>query len=189
MLDIFFAVRSTNGGSDQRFRIEHAQHLRPLEISRIGAMGVIPSMQPYHAIDDGRWAEGVIGPERAQHTYAFRSLLDAGARLTFGSDSPVAPPEPLYGIYAALTRQTLDGAHPDGWVPEQKISLEEALTAYTLSGAYASFDEGEKGTLAAGKLADIVILDQDLTQIPAEAIKDVKVLRTIVGGRTVFERE
>ena len=188
LLDIFDAVLAVNGEGERRFRIEHAQHLRPMEIVRISAMGVIPSMQPYHAIDDGRWAESVIGPERARFTYAFRSLMDAGARVAFGSDWSVAPADPLYGIYAATTRRTLDGEHPDGWVPQEKVTVEEALLAYTRNGAFASFEEDSKGTLAPGKLADIVILDRDITQVPVEEIKDVKVLRTIVDGRTVFLR-
>lgn len=189
LLDIFDAVLAVNGEGDRRFRIEHAQHLRPKEIVRISAMGVIPSMQPYHAIDDGRWAESVIGPKRARFTYAFRSLIDAGATVAFGSDWSVAPADPLYGIYAATTRRTLDDKNPDGWVPEEKISVEEALTAYTRNGAYASFEEDRKGTLAPGMLADIVILDRDITDMPLENIKDVKVVRTIVDGRTVFKRD
>jgi predicted amidohydrolase YtcJ len=145
-------------------------------------------MQPYHAIDDGRWAERVIGKERAQTTYAFRSLLDAKARLAFGSDWSVAPATPIEGIYAAVTRRTLDGAHPRGWVPEQKISVEDALVAYTRAGAFASFEENIKGTLETGKLADFVILDRDLTAIPPEEIRDAQVLRTVVGGKTAFNR-
>jgi predicted amidohydrolase YtcJ len=189
LLDIFSAVHAVNGEGDRRFRIEHAQHLRQKEIVRIAATGVIPSMQPFHAIDDGRWAESVIGPERARFTYAFRSLLDVGATVAFGSDWSVAPADPLYGIYAATTRRTLDGAHPDGWVPLEKITVEEALAAYTRNGAYASFEEDAKGSLATGKLADIVILEQDITRMPLEEIRDVKVVRTIVDGRTVYKTD
>jgi predicted amidohydrolase YtcJ len=188
LLDIFDAVAQQNGKRDRRSRIEHAQHLRPQEISRIATTGVIPSMQPYHAIDDGRWADKVIGAERARYTYAFRSLLDAGARLAFGSDWSVAPAEPLAGIHAATTRRTLDGAHPGGWVPEEKITVEEALAAYTRNGAYASFEEGIKGTLAPGKLADMVLLDQDITRIAVEDIPETSVVRTIVDGVTVYRR-
>jgi predicted amidohydrolase YtcJ len=144
-------------------------------------------MQPYHAIDDGRWAETVIGSVRAKTTYAFRSLLDARARVAFGSDWFVAPPTPLEGIYAAVTRRTLDDKHPLGWVPEQKIKVEEALRAYTTDAAFASFDEGIKGSLERGKLADLVLIDRDITRIPAETIRDAKVLITVVGGRVVFE--
>src|ERR671915_2056066 len=146
-LDIFERVARENGPRDRRFRIEHAQHIAPADISRFATLGVIPSMQPYHAIDDGRWADRVIGAERAKTTYAFRSLLDAGARLAFGSDWFVAPPTPLEGIYAAVTRRTLDDRNPGGWVPEERITVEEALRAYTSGAAYASFEEGIKGTL------------------------------------------
>ena len=153
-----------------------------------GQLGVIPSMQPYHAIDDGRWAEKVIGPGRARTTYAFRTLRDTRARLAFGSDWPVAPATPLEGIYAAVTRRTLDDKHPDGWIPEQKITVEDALRAYTSGGAYASFEEREKGSLAAGKLADVVIIDRDLMKIAPEMIRDAKIDYTIVGGRIVYDR-
>jgi len=186
-LNIFERVAKENGPKDRRFRIEHAQHIAPADIPRFAKLGVIPSMQPYHAIDDGRWAEKVIGPERAKTTYAFRSLRDAGARLAFGSDWFVAPPTPLEGIYAAVTRRTLDDKNPKGWVPEQKISVEDALKAYTINAAFASFDEGIKGSLERGKLADIVVLDRDITTIPPETIRDTRVLFTIVGGRVVFE--
>ncbi|MEO7368461.1 MAG: amidohydrolase family protein, partial [Gemmatimonadaceae bacterium] len=172
----------------RRFRIEHAQHLSAGDVPRFNKLGVIPSMQPYHAIDDGRWAERVIGPERAKLTYAFRSLRDAGARLAFGSDWFVAPPAPLLGIYAAVTRRTLDDKNPDGWIPEQKIAVEDALRAYTINGAYASFEDSIKGSLERGKLADIVLIDRDLTRVAPETIRDARVLVTIVGGRVVFEK-
>jgi len=136
-----------------------------------------------------RWAEEVIGPERAMTTYAFRSLIDAGARVSFGSDWSVAPATPIEGIYAAVTRQTLDGANPGGWVPEQKITVEQALHAYTTEGAYASFEEDIKGTLKPGMLADFVLLDRDLTNIPAESIRDTQILKTVVGGVVVFDRK
>ena len=183
LLDIYARVSEEDGPRDRRFRIEHAQHLAPSDIPRFAALGVIPSMQPYHAIDDGRWAEQVIGPERIKTTYAFRSLLDGGARLAFGSDWPVAPATPLEGIYAAVTRRTLDDQHPEGWVPDQKISVEEALRAYTAGAAYAELAEGEKGQLAPGRLADFVVIDQDLFSIPPERIRDARVTMTIVGGK------
>lgn len=186
-LNIFERVAKENGARDRRFRIEHAQHIAPKDIPRFGSLGVIPSMQPYHAIDDGRWAEKVIGPERAKTTYAFRSLLDAGAKVAFGSDWFVAPPTPLEGIYAAVTRRTLDDSNPDGWVPEQKISVEDALRAYTVTAAYASFEEGIKGSIERGKLADVVVLDRDLTKIAPETIRDARVRFTIVGGKIVHE--
>ncbi|HEX6629916.1 MAG TPA: amidohydrolase [Gemmatimonadaceae bacterium] len=187
-LDVFARVEREHGPRDRRFRIEHAQHVAPADLPRFAALGVIASMQPYHAIDDGRWAERVIGPERIRTTYAFRSLLDAGARLAFGSDWFVAPPTPLEGIYAAVTRRTLDDRHPDGWVPEQRITVEEALRAYTAGAAYAEFAEGDRGTLERGKLADLVLLDRDLTRIPPETIRDAHVLLTVVGGQVVHER-
>lgn len=188
-LDLFARVAQENGPRDRRFRIEHAQHIAPADVSRFAPLGVIASMQPYHAIDDGRWADKVIGPERAKGTYAFRSLLDAGAKVAFGSDWFVAPPTPLEGIYAAVTRRTLDGAHdPDGWVPGERITVEQALRAYTATAAYAGFDEGQRGVLKAGMLADLVMIDRDLTRIPAAEIRDARVLLTMVGGTVVFER-
>ena len=186
-LDIFERVAKENGPRDRRFRIEHAQHIAPPDFPRFAQIGVIASMQPYHAIDDGRWAEKVIGPERAKGTYAFRSLRDAGATLAFGSDWFVAPPTPLEGIYAAVTRRTLDDRNPGGWVPEQKITVEDALRAYTRGGAYAAFAEREKGTLTIGALADFAVIDRDITQIPPEQIRDAHVALTAVGGRIVFE--
>ena len=188
-LDIYERVEKENGPRDRRFRIEHAQHIAPADIPRFAALGVVASMQPYHAIDDGRWAEKVIGTERAKTTYAFRSLRDAGATLAFGSDWFVAPPTPLEGIYAAVTRRTLDDRNPNGWVPEQKISVEDALRAYTHGGAYASFDETEKGILSVGALADFAIIDRDLTRIAPEQIRDAHVALTAVGGRVVYERK
>jgi predicted amidohydrolase YtcJ len=186
LLDIFERVARENGARDRRFRIEHAQHLRAADIPRFGALGVIPSMQPYHAIDDGRWAERVIGPERIKTTYAFRTLLDSGAKLALGSDWFVAPPTPLEGIYAAVTRRTLDDKNPAGWVPEQKITVEEALKAYTAGGAYAAFMERDAGTLAPGMLADLTVIDRDLRAIPAAEICDARIVQTIVGGKTVY---
>jgi hypothetical protein len=188
-LDIFERVAREHGARDRRFRIEHAQHIAPADIPRFAALGVIASMQPYHAIDDGRWAERVIGPERIKTTYAFRALLDANARVAFGSDWFVAPPTPLEGIYAAVTRRTLDDANPRGWVPAQKISVDEALRAYTRDAAFASFEEDEKGTLVRGKLADLVLLDRDLTRIQPETIRDARVMATVIGGKIVYEQQ
>lgn len=187
-LDIFERVARENGARDRRFRIEHAQHIAPKDVQRFGVLGVIPSMQPYHAIDDGRWAEKVIGRERSKTTYAFRSLQQAGARIAFGSDWPVAPATPLEGIYAAVTRRTLDDRNPNGWVPDQKIAVEDALRAYTLDAAYGTFEENEKGSISPGKLADIVVVDRNLTRVPPETIRDAKIEYTIVGGRVVYQR-
>ena len=184
LLDIYERVEKEDGARDRRFRIEHTQHLRASDIPRFAQLDVIASMQPYHAIDDGRWAEQFIG-KRIATTYAFRSLLDAKARLAFGSDWSVAPATPLEGIYAAVTRRTLDDKNPDGWVPAQKITVEEALRAYTTGGAYASFDESRKGSLTVGKLADLVMIDRDLFKIPPEQIREAKVVATVVGGKVV----
>jgi predicted amidohydrolase YtcJ len=189
LLDIYYEIEEETGARDRRFRMEHAQHIHPNDIPRFAIQNVIASMQPYHAIDDGRWASDVIGAERSKTTYAFRSLLEDGAHVAFGSDWYVAPADPLEGIYAAVTRRTLDGQNPDGWVPEQKITVEEALRAYTVEGAFASFEEDRKGMLKAGMLADMTLIDRDLTAIPEETIRDAKVLKTIVGGRVVFARQ
>jgi len=188
LLDIYEEVARSGGPRERRFRIEHAQHIRPKDFERYARLGVIACAQPYHAIDDGRWAEGRIGRERCRTTYPFRSFLDAGVALCFGSDWTVAPLDPLQGIDAAVTRRTLDGKHPEGWFPEQKISVEEAIEAYTLGSAYAAFDEDIKGTIAPGKLADLVVLSEDILTIPPERIKDVVVLCTVVGGRVVYEK-
>jgi len=188
ILDMFAEVEKRNGARDRRLRIEHAQHLRMEEIKRFGAERVIASMQPYHAIDDGRWAENRIGPNRAKGTYAFRSLLDAGATLAFGSDWFVAPMEPMMGIYAAVTRRTLDGKRPAGWVPEQKISVAEAARAYTMGSAYASGDEKIKGSIEVGKLADLAVLSADVFKINPIEIEKTKVVMTIFDGKVIYER-
>jgi predicted amidohydrolase YtcJ len=186
ILDIFDAVTKAHGARDRRFRIEHAQHLRQQDIPRFGASGVIASMQPYHAADDGRWAWKRIRPAQIAGTYAFRSLLDSHAYLQFGSDWTVAPINPLVGIWAAVTRQTLDGKNPSGWIPEQKITVEEALRAYTAGNAYGVFAEKRRGTLAPGMCADIVILDQDIRAIPPDSIRNTRVRTTVVAGKVVF---
>lgn len=186
LLDVYAEAASRNGVRDRRFRIEHAQHQSRAAIDRFRTQGVVPSMQPYHAVDDGRWAEKRIGPERILTTYPFRSLLDAGAPLTFGSDWTVAPMSPLLGIHAAVTRRTTDGANPGGWVPGERISVDEALHAYTVANAWAGFQEGHTGVIKAGALADFAVLSEDLRAIDPGAIPDVRVLRTVVGGVTVF---
>jgi predicted amidohydrolase YtcJ len=188
VLDLFEDVLKANGPRDRRFRIEHAQHMAPSDFARFAQLGVIASVQPYHAIDDGRWAEGRIGPERAKTTYAFRSFLEKGVRLALGTDWYVAPLDPMQTLYAAVTRATLDGKHPGGWVPEQKITLAEAIAAYTAGSAYAEFQERDKGSLAVGKLADFVVLSEDVFAVPPERIRDVRVETTVVGGRGVYRR-
>jgi predicted amidohydrolase YtcJ len=188
MLDVYTDVAKQSGPrEDRRWRIEHAQHLRPEDFARFASLGVIASVQPYHAIDDGRWAEKRIGHERCKTTYAFRTLLDHGVRLAFGSDWTVAPLNPMLGLYAAVTRATLDGKNPNGWFPEQKLTLKEAIEAYTMGSAYAEFREREKGSLELGKLGDVVVLDTDLFSIPPEKIKDAAVRWTIVSGKVVYE--
>jgi predicted amidohydrolase YtcJ len=186
LLAIYDSVARAHGPRDRRFRVEHAQHLRPTDIARFGTLGVIASMQPYHAIDDGRWVERRIGPVRIKTTYAFRTLLDTGAKLAFGSDWTVAPLDPILGLYAAVTRRTLDGTHPEGWVPEQKISLAEALRGYTAGPAYATFDDATRGVLAPGREADVVVLDGNLFRVPPESLDHVRVRYTIVGGKVVY---
>jgi predicted amidohydrolase YtcJ len=187
ILSIYEQVARENGKRDRRFRIEHAQHLRAQDIPRFGRDGVIASMQPYHAIDDGRWAEKRIGKERMKTTYAFRSLLDSGATLAFGTDWTVAPLNPLLSIYAAVTRRTLDGKNLNGWVPEQKITVEETVRAYTLGSAYAEFQENVKGSITVGKLADLVLLSRDIFKIDPNEIENVKVVMTMINGRVVYE--
>lgn len=187
-LDIYQRVERADGPRDRRFRIEHAQHIAPADIARFAKLHVIASMQPYHAIDDGRWAEKVIGHKRSATTYAFRSLRDSGARLAFGSDWDVAPPTPIDGIYAAVTRRTLDGKNPGGWFPEQKVGVEDALRAYTIGGAYAMFAEANRGTLEPGKLADLTIIDRDLTKVAAPDIRNARIVMTVVGGKVVYQR-
>lgn len=187
LLNIYEDVEMENGQKDRRFRIEHAQHLNSELYARFSEIGVVPSMQPYHAIDDGRWAEEIIG-DRISGTYAFKSLIDQDAKLAFGSDWFVAPATPLEGIYAAVTRRTLDDANPEGWVPEQKITVEEALIAYTINGAYASFEEGIKGSISIGKVADFVIIDKDIRNIDPVQIRNAAVLSTYFEGEQIYQR-
>jgi predicted amidohydrolase YtcJ len=186
ILDTFAAIEQAHGYHDQRMTIEHAQHVAPKDFARFAALHVIASMQPYHAIDDGRWVEARIGHERARTSYAWRSFLDHGVTLAFGTDWDVAPLNPLLGLYAAVTRATLDGKNPQGWIPEQKITLAEAIEAYTQGSAAAEFQEREKGSITAGKLADMVILSDNIFDLEPAAIREVKVETTIVGGKVVY---
>ena len=186
LLDVFDSVAKVHGERDRRFRIEHAQHLRAQDIARFQRLGVIASMQPYHAIDDGRWLHKRIGAERSRYTYAFRSLLDAETRVVFGSDWTVAPLDPVAGVYAAVTRRTLDGKNPDGWVPEEKITVGEALRAYTSANAYGLFAETKWGTLAPRFHADVVVLDRDVFRLSADSLLSARVRLTLVGGKVVY---
>jgi predicted amidohydrolase YtcJ len=189
VLDLFERAEREDGTADRRFRIEHVQHLRPQDAARFGSLGIIASMQPYHAIDDGRWAEKELGPVRIQSSYAWRLLLDHGAVLAFGSDWPVAPLDPLMGIYAAVTRRTLDGRNPQGWVPQQRITVAEAVHAYTVGSAYAEHQERIKGSLEPGKLADLAVLTDDIFGIPATELDKVRVFMTVFDGSVIYQRD
>src|SRR5438105_6145613 len=186
ILDIFSDIEKEHGYHDQRFAIEHAQHMAEKDFERFAKLHVIASMQPYHAIDDGRWAEGRLGHARSRYSYAWRSFLDHGVKLAFGTDWFVAPLNPMLGLYAAVTRATLDGKNPDGWVPEEKITLPEAVEAYTMGSAFAEFQDNVKGSITTGKLADMVILSDNIFDVKPEAIRSVKVETTIVGGKIVY---
>jgi len=185
VLDLYAEVEK-RGTRERRWRVEHAQHMAAKDFDRFAALHVIASVQPYHAIDDGRWAEGRIGHDRASRTYAFRTFRDHGVRLAFGTDWPVAPLNPMDTLYAATTRATLDGRNPGGWFPEQRLSIEEAIEAYTLGSAYAEFQEHDKGSITPGKLADFVMLSDDILRMPATDLRRVRVLKTWVGGVEVY---
>jgi len=187
VLDLYQEIEKRDGPRDRRWRIEHAQHMAARDFERFAQLHVIASVQPYQAIDDGRWAEARIGHDRASRTYAFRTFIDHGVRLAFGTDWPIAPLDPLLTLYAATTRATLDGKYSQGWFPEQKVSIQEALAAYTLGAAYAEFQEHEKGSIEPGKLADLVLLSQDVLTIAPAAIRDTHVLKTWLGGVAVYE--
>jgi predicted amidohydrolase YtcJ len=186
ILSVFETAEKNNPGMDHRFRIEHAQHLTGNAISAFARLKVIASMQPYHLVDDGNWAYKRLDEKRLKGTYAFNSLLNSGATLSFGSDWTVAPLSPLLGIQAAVTRQTGDGKNPNGWFAEQKISVEQALKCYTISNAYGSFNENKLGKIKVGMLADLTFLDKNLLKIDPKTIKDVKVMRTVVDGKEVY---
>ncbi len=188
VLDIFERLQQARGARDRRPRIEHAQVVRAADKPRFKALGVIASIQPSHCIDDMRWAEQRIGKARSADAYNFKSFVDAGARIAFGTDWYVEPLNPMLGLYAAVTRQFPDGTPPGGWFPNERITMAQAVEYYTLGSAYAEFAESRKGSLTAGKLADLVVLSHDLFTIaPAEILKTRPVL-TMVGGRVVFER-
>jgi hypothetical protein len=188
ILDLFEKITNENPKWDRRFRIEHAQHVKFEDIKRFKDLGVIASAQPYHCIDDGVWAEKRIGVERIKYTYPFKSFLDNDVHLCFGTDWYVAPLNPLLGIYAAVTRRTLDDKNPDGWVPEQKISVQEAIRCYTINSAYAAFEENIKGSIEVGKLADMVVLSENILLIDPVRIKDVEVVMTIFDGNIIYQK-
>jgi len=188
VLDIADRISSNNASWDRRFRVEHAQHVRPEDIPLFRKFNVIVSAQPYHVIEDGAWAESRIGRERVSSSFTFRSFIDAGVTLCFGSDWTVAPLDAIAGIYAAVTRRTLDGKNPDGWIPAQKLTVDEAVRCYTINNAYAAFEEHEKGTLEPGKLADLVVVSRDLYSLDPSELRDAVVDMTIVDGNVVYER-
>ena len=187
ILDLYAEVTKAHGEADRRFRIEHAQHIAAKDFARFAELHVIASVQPYHAIDDGRFAEAHIGRERSSRTYAFRTLLDHGVRLALGTDWEVAPLDPMQTVYAAVTRATLDGKNPGGWFPEQKLTVPETIEAYTMGSAYAEFQDNVKGSITPGKLADLVELSDDIFTVPPEKLRDVHVLKTILGGKVIFD--
>jgi predicted amidohydrolase YtcJ len=187
ILDLYSDVVKSGGERDRRMRIEHAQHMADKDFDRFRELQVIASVQPYQAIDDGRFAELRIGHDRASRTYAFRTFLEHGVRLAFGTDWDIAPLNPMLTLYAAVTRATLDGKNPNGWFPEQKLTITEAIEAYTMGSAFAEFQENEKGSITPGKLADMVLLSQDILSIDPEKIRDIIVLKTFVGGKLVWD--
>ena len=193
LLDMMDRVNEHNGVKNRRFRLVHAQVIHPDDFKRFKNMSIIAEVQPYHCTDDMRWMEERIGHERSKGAYAFRSLWDSGAVVCFGSDSPGTnasryPLNPMLGLYAAVTRQTLDGNPADGWFPDEKLSVEEAIQAYTLNSAYASFEENIKGSITEGKLADLVILSDNLLEIDPSKIKDVEVKTTIFNGKIIYQQ-
>jgi predicted amidohydrolase YtcJ len=187
ILGVYEEAEKKNPSKDHRFRVEHAQHLTPEAIRRFASLHVIPSMQPYHAIDDGKWAAKRLDSARLRGTYVFNSLLADHANLTFGSDWTVAPLDPIAGIYAAVTRRTLDDKNPNGWFPAEKISVEQALRCYTVNNAWAGFQENKTGKLKPGMLADFTVLSEDLFSIAPENIRDTKILLTVVNGKEAFK--
>ena len=185
-LDAFAAVVAANGPRDRRDRVEHAQIVAPGDFERFANLHVIASMQPSHETTDMRWAEARIGPERSKGAYAWRTMLNHGVRLAFGTDYPVEEVNPMRGLHACVTRQLPDGTPPGGWEPQEKISLDECIAAYTTGSAYAEFEEGKKGQIVAGQYADILVLSDDLTKVAPGKILSVKVLQTYAGGKLVY---
>ena len=194
LLNYLQELNKQNGVRDRRFRLVHAQVIARDDFKRLSELGIIAEVQPFHLSDDMRWMEERIGYERCKGAYAFKSILDSGAVLSFGTDWPGTaaaeyPINPMFGIYAAVTRQTLTGQPENGWFPDEKITIEEAIKAYTLNTAYANFEDNIKGSIEAGKLADLAVLSRNLLEIPLEDILQTKVLYTIVGGKIVYEKD
>jgi predicted amidohydrolase YtcJ len=193
LLDILDTLHAVNGPKERRFRLVHAQVIRDEDFAKLRGKNIVAEVQPYHVTDDMRWMEERIGYERCKGAYAFKTLQENGCTLSFGSDWPGTnasyyPVNPFFGLYAAVTRQTLTGEPEAGWFPEQRISLEESLRAYTYGSAYGAFEENIKGTLSPGKLADIAVLDTDLFSTEPEQWLKAHVDLTLVGGKVVFER-
>lgn len=189
VLNVYENVLGSGHVLDPRFRVEHAQVLDPHDIPRFARLGVLPSMQPTHCTSDMYWAEGRIGPKRIAGAYAWRSLLDAGSIIPGGSDFPVESPNPLLGFYAAITRQDTEQWPEGGWYPEQRMTRIEALKAFTMWAAYAAFEESLRGTIEAGKLADLVVLSNDIMKCEPREIPGTTVLYTIVGGEIAYAAE
>ncbi len=189
VLDAFAAARRVNNRRNARYRIEHTQFVHPDDFKRFGELGVIASVEPCHLLSDMRWAPALLGPARASGGWAFRTLRKSGAILAFGTDYPVELVNPFRGLYAAITREFEAGGPEGGWVPAEKLTLEEAIEGYTLGSAYAEFEEQRKGTLTPGKFADLIVLSQDITRVPARALLNTQVLLTMVGGKIVYEKK
>jgi predicted amidohydrolase YtcJ len=186
-LDLAEHLLEREGPRDRRFRVAHAQHLHPPDIARFATQRTLASLLPFSALHDGRWIDQQLGPQRGRTSFAVRGLLDAGAHVSFGSGR-LHQGSPIDGIYAAVTRRTLDGLHPQGWLPEQRVTVEEALRAYTTGAAYAGFDETRVGALRVGHLADFVMVDRDLLTVAPTDIPTVRVVLTVVGGEIVLDR-
>jgi predicted amidohydrolase YtcJ len=187
-LDGLAAARVANGPRDRRDRIEHAQVVAPEDLARFAELGVIASMQPSHETTDMRWAESRLGPERSKGAYAWNAMLKRGVHLAFGTDYPVESINPMRGLYACVTRELPEGGPPGGWEPQEKISLDDCIHAYTAGSAYAEFEEGKKGQIAPGQWADIIVLSADLTKIPPRELFRTEVLQSYVGGRLMYQK-
>ena len=194
LMDMLERIIAKNGEKDRRFRLVHAQVMTDRDIRRGGEMNIVAEVQPFHTSDDMRWMEERIGRDRSRGAYAFRRLWDSGTVVSFGSDSPGTNASryylnPMLGLYAAVTRKTLSGQPEGGWFPQEKLTIEEAIQAYTLNTAYAGFEEHMKGTITVGKLADFVVLSDNLLTMDPDDIKDVTVVNTVVGGKVVYSAD